>query len=117
MPRSRDLSPAPEDLPLDRLQLRLLPTADLFMIAMLSRPPSGTLRNTRVTLVTIVLALAVTLTIGLPALVLLGYAVVAWKPLLILGGVPCLLLAAGATAVGVFGVRQRLLLRQAVRAI
>jgi predicted PurR-regulated permease PerM len=44
--------------PLSRAQRILLPFADAFMVAMLSRPPSGSLRTTRVTSVSIVLATA-----------------------------------------------------------
>jgi hypothetical protein len=100
-----------EQLPMDPWQERLLPSADLFMVLMWSRPPSGTLRTTRVTLATIILGFAVTLAIGVPSLALLVYALATWTPLLLLGAVPCLLLGLGATAVGLFGVRQRLLLR------
>jgi len=38
------------------VQRLLLPLADAFMVAMLSRPPSGTLATTRVTTVSVVLA-------------------------------------------------------------
>lgn len=43
---------------LDPLQRLMLPVADGFMILMLSRPPSGSLRNTRVTTVSMVLGAA-----------------------------------------------------------
>jgi hypothetical protein len=42
--------------PLSPVQKLLLPVADAFMVAMLSRPPSGTLRTTRVTTASIGLA-------------------------------------------------------------
>jgi hypothetical protein len=50
-------APGDEGLPpLSPVQRALLPVADAFMVAMLSRPPSGTLRTTRVTTVSIALA-------------------------------------------------------------
>lgn len=100
------------DLPFDRLQARLLPVADAFMVLMISRPPSGSLRTTRVTLVTILLAVAVALCVGLPALVLVGYAAVGWHPLLLIPGILCLILGLGAAAVAIFGIRQRTLARR-----
>jgi hypothetical protein len=50
--------------PLSRAQRILLPVADAFMVAMLSRPPSGSLRTTRVTTASIGLASAGLLIFG-----------------------------------------------------
>ncbi|MGI8610285.1 MAG: hypothetical protein ACR2MY_13865 [Candidatus Dormibacteria bacterium] len=102
---------AGQDIPFDALQGRLLPVADMVMVLMWSRPPSGTLRDTRVTIVTIYLAVGVAL-VGLLlavlslALVLTGGSVL-WLP----AGVLLLLLALGCTDLGLYGIRQRRLMR------
>ena len=99
-------------VPFDRLQARLLPLADLVMVLMISRPqPSGTLRDTRVTIVTIYLAAAVAL-VAL-ALAVLGLVLastsgsVAW----LIAAVVLVALFAGCADLAVYGVRQRLLAR------
>ena len=56
--------------PLSRAQRILLPVADAFMVAMLSRPPSGSLRTTRVTTASIGLASAGFLVFGVLGVVL-----------------------------------------------
>src|SRR5260370_30757935 len=71
----------PEVTPVDRIQLMLLPVADLFMILMYSRPPGGSLRTARVTLMTIWLAAAVAVLVGIPAAVLLVHCVAGLHPL------------------------------------
>src|SRR3989442_3534111 len=71
----------PEVTPVDRIQLMLLPVADLFMILMYSRPPGGSLRTARVTLMTIWLAAAVAVPVGIPAPILLGHGVARLQPL------------------------------------
>ncbi len=101
------------DLPMDRFQERLLPAADAFMVVMWSRPESGTLRTTRVTLATMILGAAVVLCVGIPAVVLVGYSLARLQLLLLIPGVLCVLLGIGAAAVTVFGIRQRLLARRA----
>jgi hypothetical protein len=106
------MSEAEQDLPFDRLQARLLPVADAFMVLMVSRPPSGSLRTTKVTLATILLGAAVAIFVGLPALALLGYAAIRSRPLLLIPGILCLALGLGAAAVTVFGIRQRRLARR-----
>ncbi len=95
---------------LDPLQERLLPVADVVMVLMLSRPQSGSLRDTRVTIVTIYLAVGVA-GFGL-VLALLGLALgtVGHQPIWLLPAVILLLLAAGCADLGVFGIRQRRLL-------
>ena len=105
--RSRD-DPA---IPFDRVQSRLLPLADVVMVLMLSRPPSGTLRSTRVTVVTIVLAGLVggvsLVLIPMIALHVLGGHSALWLAL-----VPALLAAGtGCACLAMFGLRQRYLLR------
>jgi hypothetical protein len=97
---------------MDRLQERLLPVADAFMVVMWSRPSSGSLRDTRVTLATMILGAAVVLAVGIPAVVLLVYALLRLQLLLLVPGVLCLLLGVGAASVTVFGLRQRLLARR-----
>jgi hypothetical protein len=91
--------------PLDALQRLLLPVADRFMVLMWSRPPSGTLRDTRVTLVSLVLA-ALTVLLGGPggvALIAAGFH--AWW--LIPVGLIAELVALGSLALLLYGVRQR----------
>ena len=110
-------TPAPDhagdnaSIAFDRLQARLLPLADLVMVAMLSRPASGTLRSTRVTVVTIVLAGLV----GAVSLVLIPMIVLhvaGGHSALWLALVPALLAAGtGCACLAMFGLRQRYLLR------
>jgi uncharacterized membrane protein len=98
---------SPEPLPpLDGLQRALLPVADGFMVAMLSRPPSGTLRTTRVTLPTIGLAFA-TLVVAAATAALLASAAGRLGPLLLVPVAALAALAAGALALGLYGLRQR----------
>ncbi len=102
----------PEVTPLDRTQLMLLPIADLFMILMYSRPPGGSLRTARVTLMTIWLAAAVAVLAGVPALVLLVKATTDFRPLLILVGLLGVAIGLGSGILAVFGVRQRILIAE-----
>jgi hypothetical protein len=92
--------------PLDSLQRLLLPVADRFMLVMLSRPPTGTLRTTRVTSVSIGLGIV---TFGVSATIAALLAAAAGRLGLLLL-VPALLLAAlavGAASLALYGVRQR----------
>jgi hypothetical protein len=100
----------PEVTPLDRIQLMLLPVADLFMILMYSRPPGGSLRTARVTLMTIWLAAAVAVLAGIPAAVLLVHATAGFQPLLVLVGLLGVAIGLGSGILAVFGVRQRILI-------
>lgn len=95
--------------PLDGLQLRLLPAADLFMALMLSRPGGLSLRTTWVTPATIGLAVAAVVFVGLPggAAFLLGF--FQHNLLLVGSGLLGVMVAAGAGAVALYGIRQRLL--------
>jgi hypothetical protein len=100
----------PEVTPLDRIQLMLLPIADLFMILMYSRPPGGSLRTARVTLMTIWLAAAVAVLAGIPAAVLLVHAVATLQLLPIAIGLVGVAVGIGSGILAVFGVRQRILI-------
>src|SRR3979411_2436708 len=93
-------------VPFDRLQARLLPVADAVMVLMLSRPASGTLRDTRVTIVTISLAVATAaVALGLLALaVVLGFGGLWIVAMLLL-----LALFLGCADLALYGIRQRLL--------
>ncbi|MEA2646037.1 MAG: hypothetical protein QOE92_1120 [Chloroflexota bacterium] len=104
--------PAP---PLDALQLRLLPVADLFMVLMWSRPASGTLRDTPVTLASILLGLVTFGVVGAASIGLLGHVLGGGHPLWLVVVLLGLVVAVGALVVSVFGVRQRLLARGAAR--
>lgn len=101
------LTPAEELPPLDGIQNRLLPIADLFMTLMLSRPPSGSLRTTRVTLATIWLSLGVSALVGIPGLWLSGYAILRPQLLFLMAGLLAAALGLGSASVAVFGIRQR----------
>jgi hypothetical protein len=91
---------------MDALQRLLLPLADLFMIVMLSRPPSGTLRTTRVTTVSLVLATA-TCAASLALAALLLAEVGRHGLLLTLPASLLALVAVGSAALALFGARQR----------
>jgi hypothetical protein len=96
----------PDQLPpLDRLQRLLLPVADGFMVVMLSRPPTGTLRTTRVTRASIALAVA-TLAISGTLAAALVVAVGRLGPLALAAVAPLSALAAGAAALALYGLRQ-----------
>lgn len=97
--------------PLDGLQLRLIPAADLFMALMLSRPGGLSLRTTWVTPATIGLAVAAVAFIGLPGCIALALGLVRLNLLLAGGGILGMTIAAGAGAVALYGIRQRLLSR------
>jgi hypothetical protein len=98
----------PKDAPpLDALQLRLLPLADLFMGLMWSRPGGLSLRTTWVTPATLGLALAVILVVGLPGLGAIVYGFANRQLLLVVGGLIATALGTGAGAVALFGIRQR----------
>jgi hypothetical protein len=92
--------------PLDWLQRLLLPVADGFMLVMLSRPPTGTLRTTRVTWASIALALA---TIAVSGTLAAALVVAARRlgPLAVAAAAPLAALAAGAAALAIYGLRQR----------
>jgi hypothetical protein len=101
------MSPLEAELPpLDRLQARLLPAADLVMIVMWSRPPSGTLRTTRVTRATIWLSAAVAVVTGGLALLLAGYLLRGASLLLLVPALLVVPLAAGSACLAAFGIRQ-----------
>jgi hypothetical protein len=98
----------PKDAPpLDALQLRLLPLADLFMGLMWSRPGGLSLRTTWVTPATLGLALAVILVVGLPGLGAIVYGIANRQLLLVVGGLIAAALGIGAGAVALYGIRQR----------
>ena len=99
------------DIPFDTMQARLLPVADVVMVLMLSRPASGTLRDTRVTVVTIALALAVA-AVGAGLAVLGLVLAVGGQPLWGLAALVLLLLALGCADLAAFGLRQRLMIRR-----
>jgi hypothetical protein len=98
----------PKDAPpLDALQLRLLPLADVFMGLMWSRPGGLSLRTTWVTPATLGLALAVILVVGLPGLGAIAYGIANRQLLLLVGGLIAAALGIGAGAVALYGIRQR----------
>jgi hypothetical protein len=85
----------------------LVPAADLFMLAMVSRPVTGSLRTTWVTPASLQLGLAVgALSLALAA-VLLDRGFTGSVPLAIAGGLLLLGLGVGAGSVAVVGATQR----------
>jgi hypothetical protein len=97
----------PDDLPpLDALQRLLLPAADGFMLLMLSRPPTGTLRTTRVTSPSIGLAIVTFVVSGVVA-GLLAAGIGRHGPLLLVPALPLAVLALGSACLALYGLRQR----------
>src|SRR6202521_1794453 len=96
-----------EPPPLDAWQLRLLPTADLFMGLMWSRPGGLSLRTTWVTPATLGLSVAVILAVGLPGLGAIAYGIADRQLLFVVGGLVATALGIGAAAVALYGIRQR----------
>jgi hypothetical protein len=91
--------------PLNRVQRILLPIADGFMVAMYSRPPSGTLRTTRVTAVSIALGAAGFVVCGVIGLLLAlgtGAGALRWIAAVLLEA-----FALGSGALALFGILQR----------
>ena len=98
----------PKDAPpLDALQLRLLPLADLFMGLMWSRPGGLSLRTTWVTPATLGLAVAVTFVVGLPGLGAVVYGIANRQLIAVAAGLVAAALGIGAAAVALYGIRQR----------
>jgi hypothetical protein len=86
----------------------ILPLADLFMLAMVSRPATGSLRTTWVTPATLQLsAAAAFISLALGAFVLYLFSGGQRLPLL-LGGVLLVALGVGSGAVAIVGIAQRL---------
>lgn len=97
-------SPVP---PPGRFGAAVIPVADAFMIAMFSKPSSGTLRTTWVTPSTYWLTLATFLGAVVIAGLLLSGLIGSVTGLSLVGVVICLLFAIGAGAVAVVGNCQR----------
>jgi hypothetical protein len=90
----------------------MLPLADLFMLAMLSRPATGSLRTTWVTPATLYMCAAVALA-GVPlGVVLVGYGGGGGTRTALALGIIVLLLAAGACSVAIVGASQRVIERR-----
>ena len=93
--------------PLPALIRLLIPPADLFMLAMVSRPATGSLRTTWVTPASLQLGVAVgVVSLALSAL-LLDRGLTGSGPLAIAGGLLLLGLGVGAGSVAILGVAQR----------
>ncbi len=100
----------PEGIPpLDRVQLRLLPVANLFMGLMWSRPGGLSLRTTWVTPATIWLGIAAIVLVGFPGVGAIGYGLAAGQILYVAAGALAITLAVGAGTVALYGIRQRIL--------
>jgi hypothetical protein len=97
------------DPPVDRVQEKLVPLADLVMGIFWSRPGGLSLRTTWVTPATLVLASSVSAISFLAALTASILAVARGSLLLVLAAAGCGLLAMGTGVVALYGIRQRLL--------
>ena len=102
--RVPDSPPVP---PPGRFGSAVIPVADAFMIAMFSRPPSGTLRTTWVTPSTYWMTLATFLGAVVIAGLLLSGLIGSVTTISLVGVAICLLFAVGAGAVAVVGNCQR----------
>jgi len=98
------MSDQPRLPPLDPAQRLLLPVADAFMILMLSRPSSGSLRTTPVTVVSIALGAASFVAFGLAGVIV---ALGGGGPLSVLAGALLEAFALGCFALAAFGLLQR----------
>jgi hypothetical protein len=85
----------------------LLPVADLFMLAMFSKPPSGTLRTTWVTPSTYFMTIGSCIGALVIAGLLLSGVIGGITTISIVGVVICLLFAVGAGSVALVGGGQR----------
>ena len=92
--------------PLDPVQRALLPIADGFMLLMLSRPPTGTLRTTRVTWASIWLSVVTFAVAGTLAALLTG-AAGRLGPILLVPALPLAVLALGSASLALYGLLQR----------
>jgi hypothetical protein len=98
--------------PLPPLVQLLIPPADLFMLAMVSRPATGSLRTTWVTPASLQLGLAVGVVGLILAAVAIYRGVTGSGPLAIVGGVLFVAIAIGAGSVAVVGLAQRMALKR-----
>ena len=89
-----------------RLAALLLPLADLSMLALISRPATGSLRRTWVTPATLVLAVSAAM-ISAAAAILFALRIGGGGVAALLGLAICSVLAAGAASVAVVGLDQR----------
>jgi hypothetical protein len=97
-------SPAPPPGPLESA---VLPVADFFMLAMFSKPPSGTLRTTWVTPSTYWLTVGTCIGALVIAGLLLSGVIGGITTISIVGVVICLFFAVGAGSVALIGGGQR----------
>ena len=97
--------------PLPALVRVLVPPADLFMLAMVSRPATGSLRTTWVTPASLPLGAAVGVVSLALAALLLARGLTGSGPLAIAGGLLLLGLGAGAGSVAIVGAAQRQVLK------
>jgi len=97
--------------PLDSIQLRLLPLADVVMWLMFSRPGGLSLRTTWVTPATIGLCFGVAFTAGLLGVVTVSYGLSSGYVLPLIGGLFSVAAAIGCASIALYGARQRLLRR------
>jgi len=90
---------------MDPVQRLILPVADAFMILMLSRPSSGSLRTTRVTTASIALGAGAFVAFALAGILV---AVGGRRPLLLVAGTLLELFALGCLSLALYGLLQRL---------
>jgi len=100
--------------PLPPLVQLFIPPADLFMLAMISRPATGSLRTTWVTPASLQLGLAVALVSVIFAAAALYRGATGAGLLAIVGGVLFLAIAGGAGSVALVGLAQRRALKASI---
>ncbi len=107
MPNALTRVPDAAAPPLGALASAVLPVADFFMLAMFSKPPSGTLRTTWVTPSTYWMTLATFVGAMVIAALLISGVIGSLTTMSIVGMVICLLFAVGAGSVAIVGADQR----------
>ena len=107
MPNALTRVPDAAAPPPGALASAVMPVADFFMLAMFSKPPSGTLRTTWVTPSTYWMTLATFVGAMVIAALLISGVVGSITTMSIVGVVICLLFAVGAGSVAIVGADQR----------
>lgn len=97
--------------PIDGVQRRLLPIADLVMGVLWSRPGGMSLRTTWVTPATILLGVPIAAAAAIASVAAIWRGLASGQALLTIGGVLLGVVAASIGCVALYGIRQRMLPR------
>ena len=93
--------------PLPAWALAVMPLADRFMVVLVSRPPTGTLRTTWVTPATLQLCSVLSVVCGVIGAVLLASGIVRLEVRAVVFGVLLVAFGAGCLSVALVGIAQR----------